>query len=81
MSKHNGNGSSERLTGYVADDEKKWWNEELGRVAKLEGLKDPGMGTLFSRIYKFRLRLDMASLSKYPKTHSRRGREQDPARA
>lgn len=84
MSKtHNGNGRgpSSRLTGYVLDDEKNWWNEEFERVAKLEGLRNASMGTLFSRICKFRLRLDLASMAKYPKTHSRRGREQDPVRA
>lgn len=85
MSKNNHNGivrgPSSRLTGYVADDEKNWWYEEFQRVAKLEGLRNASMGTLFSRICKFRLRLDLASLSKYPKTHTRRTREQDPVRA
>lgn len=79
-SNHNGRGPSARLSGYVADEEKSWWNEEFDRVAKLEGLRNASMGTLFSRICKYKLRLDLASLSKYPKTHSKRGREQDPAR-
>ena len=79
----NGNserGPSARLSGYVADEEKRWWDEEADRVAKLEGLHVPSMGMLFSRICKYRLRLDLASLSKYPKTHSGKRRDQDPAR-
>jgi len=35
---HNGREPSARLTGYLPKKEKLWWNEELERVAQLEGL-------------------------------------------
>ena len=75
---HNGREPSARLTGYLPKKEKLWWNEELERVAQLEGLRNVGMGTLFARISKAGLPLDIASLSKLKAI--KRPREQDPAR-
>ena len=74
---HNGGMPSARLTGYVLSKEKKWWDKEFERVAKLEGLRSSSIGLLFARIAKYNLRLDLASIAKYPTTHSKRGREPD----
>lgn len=75
---NNGQESSTRLTGYLTDAEKEWWNGELKRVANLEGLRYVSMGTLFTRIAKNKLRLDLASLTKYLRAH--RGRTANAAR-
>ena len=78
----NGNELLVRVSGYVLHGERDYLYDELHRVGKLEGLHNASMGTLLSSICKYRLRLDIASLSKYTKTHhnSKRGRDQDPAR-
>lgn len=54
-----------RLSGYlVRPEDKSWWDQELRRVAKLDGLPAKlSVGYLFSLIAEFKLRLDRRSLA------------------
>jgi hypothetical protein len=63
----NGRRSSERLSGYVAPHEKNYWDKEMTRISRIEGLHNAGMGTLMARISRFKIRLDLASLAEYAK--------------
>lgn len=60
--RHNGN---VRLSGYCDKPEKKYWIDEMNRVATLEGIPNPSVGMLFARIARAGLKLDLASLSRY----------------
>lgn len=59
-----------RVTGYVDDGEKRWWNREVERVSKLERLRRNSTGVLLARISKYGLKLDLLSLSRYAETHN-----------
>lgn len=54
-----------RLSGYlVRPEDKLWWDQELRRVAKLDGLPAKlSVGYLFSLIAEFKLKLDRRSLA------------------
>ena len=80
--RNQGNGKEElvRLSGNVKPEEKTEWWEMVLRAAKIDGIHDPNSGTFLSRIINRGLRLDDASLSEYQKTHTKRRRDEDPAR-
>lgn len=69
MLKRNPHESSPRLYGYVTQKSKSYWLHEQRRVAKMEGLRKPGMGTLFDRAALYGLRFDQGSLQRYVETH------------
>jgi hypothetical protein len=75
----NGNHKSVRLSGYVTPAEKKTWMERVAEASEIEGLRNPDSGTFLSRIIKFGLRLDLASMAQYGRITKRR-RDQNPAR-
>lgn len=69
-----------RLTAYITRAEKDGWQEMVALACAVDGIRNADSGTFIGRIIRSKLRLDLASLAKYVKTHTR-GAPRAPARA